>query len=316
MTTPHSDSADDRSNQPGKESAAVPVHTNTASDQDTERDETTSPVDGETKESTDTADTVGTQDPGDPEAATSDGSEAKEKAGIEPAEAKRLNGRRRGLRRRLRAMTKPRSGDTAEKSDQPDEESVDGEGKDPEAAVIDDSGTDQEREGVESTKAKPRIAWSRVLAYGVLPGLALLLALAAGFLKWQDSSVRASQIARIESVAAAKDGTIALLSYKSDTVDKDLDAARDRLTGTFKESYIQLTRDVVIPGAKQQHLSATATVPAVASVSATPGHAVTLLFVNQSAAVGNEPPSETASSVRVTLDKIAGRWLISGFDPV
>jgi Mce-associated membrane protein len=73
---------------------------------------------------------------------------------------------------------------------------------------------------------------------------------------------------------------------------------------------------VVIPGAKQQHVSTTATVPAAASVSATPDHAVTLLFVNQSATVDKSPPTDTTSSVRVTLDKVGGRWLISGFDPV
>jgi hypothetical protein len=31
---------------------------------------------------------------------------------------------------------------------------------------------------------------------------------------------------------------------------------------------------------------------------------------------GNDPPTDTASSVRVTLDKIGGRWLISAFEPV
>jgi Mce-associated membrane protein len=155
-----------------------------------------------------------------------------------------------------------------------------------------------------------------VVAYGLLPGLALVLAAAGGFLKWQDSSARAAQLARIESVAAAKDSTIALLSYKSDTVEKDLEAAKNRMTGAFKESYSQLINDVVIPGAKKGHISTTASVPAAASVSATANHAVTLLFVNQTAVVDKDPPTDTVSSVRVTLDKVAGRWLISGFDPV
>ena len=55
---------------------------------------------------------------------------------------------------------------------------------------------------------------------------------------------------------------------------------------------------------------------AAASVSATPNHAVTLLFVNQTAVVDKDPPSDSTTSVRVTMDKVAGRWLISGFDPV
>jgi Mce-associated membrane protein len=57
-------------------------------------------------------------------------------------------------------------------------------------------------------------------------------------------------------------------------------------------------------------------VPAAPSVSVTANHAVVLLFVNQTVIMGNDIPTNTASSVRVTLDKIGGRWLISGFDPV
>jgi Mce-associated membrane protein len=161
-----------------------------------------------------------------------------------------------------------------------------------------------------------RIKWSRVLAFGVLPLLAVVIAAGAGFLKWQDAWVRGSRVASIESVAAAKDSTVALLSYQPDTVDKDLRVARDRLTGSFKDSYTQLIQDVVIPGAKKQHISAVAVVPAAASVSATPQHAVALLFVDQTVAVGNDAPTGTSSIVRVTMDKTGGRWLISAFDPI
>jgi Mce-associated membrane protein len=161
-----------------------------------------------------------------------------------------------------------------------------------------------------------RIKWSRLFAFGVLPALALVIAAGAGFLKWQDGWVRGSKVAGIESVAAAKDSTIALLSYQPDTVDKELKAARDRLTGSFKDSYTQLIQDVVIPGAKKQHISAVATVPAAASVSATPKHAVALLYVDQTVAVGDDAPTGTSSIVRVTMDKTDGRWLISAFDPI
>ena len=161
-----------------------------------------------------------------------------------------------------------------------------------------------------------RIKWSRVFVFGVLPLLAVVIAAGAGFLKWQDGWVRGSKVAGIESVAAAKDSTIALLSYQPDTVDKELKAARDRLTGSFKDSYTQLIQDVVIPGAKKQHISAVATVPAAASVSATPKHAVALLYVDQTVVVGNDAPTDTSSIVRVTLDRTGGRWLISAFDPI
>ena len=174
----------------------------------------------------------------------------------------------------------------------------------------------EDPEAEASGTVRRRVNWLRVLAFGVLPGLALLLGLGGGFLKWQDSSVRDAEVARVESIQAAKDGTIALLSYKPDTVEQQLGAARDLLTGDFRDSYTSLTHDVVIPGAKQKQISAVATITAAASVSAGPNRAVVLVFVNQSAIVGNSAPTETASSVRVTLDKVGGRWLISGFDPV
>jgi Mce-associated membrane protein len=175
---------------------------------------------------------------------------------------------------------------------------------------------DETSESAEPEKPKRSIQWARVFAFGVLPAVALLLALGAGYLKWMDNSVRNSETARIESVQAAKDSTIALLSYKPDTVEQQLGAARDLLTGDFRDSYTSLTNDVVIPGAKQKQISAVATVPAVASVSAKPNQAVVLVFVNQTVIVGQDAPTDTASSVRVTLDKVGDRWLIAKFDPV
>src|ERR1700746_14830 len=92
--------------------------------------------------------------------------------------------------------------------------------------------------------------------------------------------------------------------------------ARGVLPPTFLNAYKSLTHDVFIPGAKQKQISAVATVPAAASTSATGNHAVMLLFVNQTVIIGQDAPTNTASSVRVTLDKVGGRWLISQFDPV
>lgn len=165
-----------------------------------------------------------------------------------------------------------------------------------------------------ATAAEParRIPFPRLLAYGVLPGLALLLALAAGLLKSVPDNGRGGP----EVIQTARAATVELLTYRPETAEHDLGVARDRLTGHFKEEYTSLTRDVVVPGAKQKQISAVATVPAAASVSVSPNHAVVLLFVNQTTIVGTEAPTYTASSVRVTLDKLDGRWLISRFDPV
>ena len=178
----------------------------------------------------------------------------------------------------------------------------------------------------EPVRVKRKTDWSRVLAYGVLPGLALLLALAAGFFRWEyvssdygalpPAASEQDPSPAFESMNAAKDSTIKMLSYKPESVDQQLNSARDLLTGEFRDSYTTLINDVVIPGAKQKQISAVASVPAIASVSADPKHAVVLVFVNQTVVVGQDPPSDTASSVRVTLEKVDDRWLISEFEPV
>jgi Mce-associated membrane protein len=137
-----------------------------------------------------------------------------------------------------------------------------------------------------------------------------------GYLKWLDGTARESQAAAEQSIRAASDTTVAILSYKPETVDQQLKAAADRLAGGFRQQYQQLVNDVVAPGAKQQHISAVAIVPAAASVSATGKHAVVLVFVDQTTTIGNDAPTQSTSSVRVSLDKVDGRWLVSQFDPV
>lgn len=156
---------------------------------------------------------------------------------------------------------------------------------------------------------------SRVFAL-LLPAVALLTAACAAFLGWKYASSRDAQSAAADSVAAARDTTVAILSYRPDSAGTELIAARERLTGSFLDSYTTLINNVVIPGAKEKHITAVAEVPAAASVSATAKHAVALVFVDQSVTEGAGAPSHTNWSVRVTLDKVDGRWLVAGFDPV
>ena len=186
-------------------------------------------------------------------------------------------------------------------------------------AKADEAKTDEAEADEAMTDAptgRRSINWGRVVAYGVLPGLVLVLALVAGYLKYMDNSVRNGDAARIESLQVAKDSTVALLSYQPDKVEKQLNDARSLLTGDFQNSYTSLINDVVIPGAKQKQISAVATVPAAASVSADPNKAVVLVFVNQTVVVGTDAPTDTASSVRVTLQHSGNKWLISDFQPV
>jgi Mce-associated membrane protein len=198
-----------------------------------------------------------------------------------------------------------------------------------ETDVAKDEATEADTEATEADEATPDeqpvvaaqpdrkgIEWAKVAAFGVIPALALILALAAGWLKFVDNSASDDVNARIESIQVAKDSTVALLSYQPDKVQQQLTDAEALLTGGFKDDYKKLITDVVIPGAQQKQISAVATVPRAASVSADQKKAVVLVLVNQNVIVGADAPTATASSVRVELQKVDGKWLISKFEPV
>lgn len=125
-----------------------------------------------------------------------------------------------------------------------------------------------------------------------------------------------SPAARQSVVDRAKASTAALLSYSPDTVERQLTDATELTTGDFRKRYAQLVQETVIPGAQEKRIMASAAVPSAGITSLSENSAVLLVFINQTVTKGTEAPTDTASSVRVTMEKTDGRWLISGFDPV
>lgn len=118
------------------------------------------------------------------------------------------------------------------------------------------------------------------------------------------------------TIKAASDGTVAILSYAPETVDNDLAVAKSHLTGTFLKYFNDFGRYFVAPAVRQQGVKASATVLRVAVVEIHPDSAVVLLFVHQTASNKDKlEPVLTTNSVRVTLTKVDGSWLISKFEP-
>jgi Mce-associated membrane protein len=148
------------------------------------------------------------------------------------------------------------------------------------------------------------------------PILAALMVVNGAWLWWDASSRRQAQTAAAESVQAAREAIVAMLSYRPESAEADLTAARVRLTGRFLDDYTQLITTVVIPEATGQKITSVVEVPAAASVSADSDRAVVPAFINQNRTVGKEKPALTRSSARVSLDRVDGRWLIAGFDPI
>ncbi|MDX1879976.1 hypothetical protein SBE55_19430 [Mycolicibacterium sp. 141076] len=158
------------------------------------------------------------------------------------------------------------------------------------------------------------IEWARLTAYRILPALALVLTVAAGGL-WYLTTKHSNEAQRAAVIKLASDGTVALLSYQPDTVRQQLTDARKLLTTPFLDEYTTLTKSV-IPGAEQRRIAAATSVPAAAAVSVEENHAVVLVFVNQTVRIGDQPPTSTPTSARVTLERLGGQWLIAKFEPV
>lgn len=156
----------------------------------------------------------------------------------------------------------------------------------------------------------------RRLVYGVLPGLILALTMAAGWVKWYDGSQRLDELTRDETIGQATEFTTKVLSFRPDSVERDLAAAQRVMTDGFRDNFAARAHDQIVPDAKARNVAAVAEVPGAASVSATPKRAVVLVFADRTITVGSAEPAEVASSYRVTLEKVDGRWLVADFEPV
>jgi Mce-associated membrane protein len=210
---------------------------------------------------------------------------------------------------------------TADVTDADDTEKDSDEAVDETAQTDDDAGTETQK------RPEPKAGIARQVARHARAQLgAILLAAAlvasAGVAAWlyfeqyrpdQQTNSAAATVA----LDAAKNGTIALLSYSPESLDKDFAAAKSHLTGDFLSYYTQFTQQIVTPAAKQKSVKTTAAVVRAAVSELHPDSAVVLVFINQNT-VSKENPngSFAASTVKVGLKKINDTWLIGSFDPV
>lgn len=152
--------------------------------------------------------------------------------------------------------------------------------------------------------------------------LAAALTASAGLAGWlyleryrpdQQTDAAAQQVA----LDAATSGTVALLSYSPESLDKDFAAAKTRLTGDFLSYYTQFTEQIVTPAAREKSVKTAASVVRAAVTNIEPDTAEVLVFINQTTTSQENPEGAfAASSVKVGLTKVDGTWLIASFDPV
>jgi Mce-associated membrane protein len=196
-----------------------------------------------------------------------------------------------------------------------------------EAADVDETTAVEPESIEEAAESTPSNGVDRRSGRGVRAKLGVILLAAtliasAGVAAWlyfnqyradQETDAAAAKVA----LEAANAGTVALLSYAPDSLDKDFAAAKSHLTGDFLSYYTQFTEQIVTPAAQQKSVKTTAAVVRSAVSELHPDSAVVLAFINQNTISKENPDGAfAASSVKVGLKKVDGAWLISSFDPV
>ncbi|ORV41138.1 twin-arginine translocation pathway signal [Mycolicibacter engbaekii] len=158
----------------------------------------------------------------------------------------------------------------------------------------------------------------RLMAIGLAAALAVLSVLTCWlYLSVFRTDRQLGPEAEQAVLAAAAEGTTAVLTYSPKTLEKDFAAAESHLTGDFLAYYTDFTQKVVTPAAKQKDVQTAASVVRKGIVTLQPTTAEVLVFVNQTTvSKANPDGSFSMSSVKVGLQKHDGRWLIAAFDPV
>ncbi|OBH99117.1 hypothetical protein [Mycobacterium sp. E2733] len=119
-----------------------------------------------------------------------------------------------------------------------------------------------------------------------------------------------------QAIQAASDGSVAVLSYAPDNLNRDFAKAKSYLTGNFLAYYTKFSEQIAAL-AQQKRVTETAKVVRAAVMELHPNSAVVLVFINQTATSKDKPePQTTANGARVTLTKVKGSWLISELDPL
>jgi Mce-associated membrane protein len=139
----------------------------------------------------------------------------------------------------------------------------------------------------------------------------LMAAVAGGLGIWQRYDANSAS-ARTAAVAAAAVQAQTLFSYDYRHLDRDIAASRKVITGKLATDFVQTSTKVVAPQATANKAVVQATVSGSSVVSAAPEKVTVLLFVNQ--AVQNKNIKGTRLDqyrVRITMQKVSGKWLIS-----
>ena len=161
-------------------------------------------------------------------------------------------------------------------------------------------------------------AWDRITKLTVV--LFALILVAGGILGWllySTSAAQAAENARDEAPQVAAEQVVLMFGYDYATVRDEMDVALDGLTGTFRDTFEEEVSTNVIPRAEKNDVVSEATVVTQGAVETTKDSAKVLVYFNQEIKASTGPKATfTPSRLLVDMQKVDGRWLVSGLEAI
>lgn len=163
-------------------------------------------------------------------------------------------------------------------------------------------------ESINDRSARRRAVRIRWLAAATL---VLVLAGAAGYVGRERLHQHQKEVAAAQALEVARKYAFTLTNIDSKAIDQTLADIRDGSTGEFKDLYNKSSSQLRQLLIDNQAVTRGHVVEAVVK-SASPNKVQVLLFIDQSVINAASPkPRIDRSRVRMTMEKVDGRWLVS-----
>lgn len=155
---------------------------------------------------------------------------------------------------------------------------------------------------------------SRLLIVIVLVLLVIASGALAGWKAEQASSAKAAEADRTAAAAAAKTEIPQILTYSYKTLSRDLARGAADTTGQFKGEFNLEAQQIIEPQVPKQQVTTVAQAPVAAPVDSSGDQVTVLVFIHQTTTSKANPKGQASSSaLRVTMQKVNGKWLVENY---
>jgi Mce-associated membrane protein len=149
-----------------------------------------------------------------------------------------------------------------------------------------------------------------VLVVAVLSVVTIALAATVVLLWSWKNDLNAKESAAQDGLNAATSAAQDFSSYDYRTLDSNIKTTADTTTGTFRQQYLS-TMNQVRQTAQQQQTVVVGTVLKAGIEQLGAGQMVAVIFLNQETSKLNQARGTDQYRLRLTVDKVKGRWLVS-----